>query len=255
MNNAPTTSSSAPLTRAETSETHVGPRHVAIIMDGNGRWAHARGLERLDGHRRGVQTVREILRAGPTLGIEYITLYAFSTENWRRPKTEVAGLMTLFRLFIRREAESLHREGVRVRFIGDASRLDPDLQAHMHELEERTRDNTRLTANVAINYGGRAELAAAARRLAARAAAGLMDLEDIDEDAISAELGCDEIPDPDLVIRTSGEQRLSNFLLWQSAYSELMFVPEPWPDFTSDAFRRAIEEFSGRERRFGAVSA
>ena len=223
-------------------------------MDGNGRWANARGLARLDGHRRGIETVREILRTSPKLGIEYLTLYAFSTENWRRPAEEVAGLMGLFRYYIREEAEQLHREGVRIRFLGDPSRLESDLCEKMRALEIRTRHNDRLNVTIAINYGGRAEIAAAARRLAERVARGEIDIDAIDEARFDLEIAVDDVPDPDLVIRTSGEQRLSNFLLWQSAYSELMFVPEPWPDFTAEAFRRAIAAYGGRERRFGAAS-
>lgn len=230
------------------------PRHVALIMDGNGRWAHARGLERLDGHRRGIDTVREILRASPELGVEYLTLYAFSTENWRRPPDEVAGLMALFRLYIRREADALHRDGVRVRFIGDPNRLEPDLREKMHELENRTRHNGRLTVAIAINYGGRAEIVDAARRLAEAVSRGEIAADAIDEDALNQAMTAPDMPDPDLIIRTSGEQRLSNFLLWQSAYSELMFVPEPWPDFTADAYRRAITAFGRRERRYGAMA-
>ncbi|MBX2854308.1 MAG: isoprenyl transferase [Rhodobacteraceae bacterium] len=237
-----------------TAEQPRAPRHVALIMDGNGRWAHARGLRRLEGHSRGVDTVREILRASPELGVEYLTLYAFSTENWRRPKNEVDGLMNLFRYYIRREADQLDKDGVQVRFIGDSSRLAPDLQCEMAALVERTRENRRLVVAIAINYGGRAEIVDAARRLAEQAARGEIEAGEIDEAALTGALSAPDIPDPDLVIRTSGEQRLSNFLLWQSAYSELMFVPEPWPDFTADAFRRAIARFAGRDRRYGAVA-
>ena len=237
-----------------TAEQPRAPRHVALIMDGNGRWAHARGLRRLEGHSRGVDTVREILRASPELGVEYLTLYAFSTENWRRPKAEVDGLMNLFRYYIRREADQLDHDGVQVRFMGDASGLASDLQKEMAALEQRTRNNKRLVVAIAINYGGRAEIVSAARRLAEQAARGEIEADEIDEAALNGALSAPDIPDPDLVIRTSGEQRLSNFLLWQSAYAELMFVPEPWPDFTAEAFRRAIARFAGRDRRYGAVA-
>lgn len=228
-------------------------RHVALIMDGNGRWARARGLPRLAGHYRGVETVRALLKACPDLGVEYLTLYAFSTENWARPPAEVAGLMRLFRIYMRRDAEQLRADGVRVVFVGDPSPLDPDIQDSMRALEERTRENTRLTLAVALNYGARAEITAAARRLAHRVAAGALAADDIDETALQTELATREMPDPDLIIRTSGEQRLSNFLLWQAAYAELMFVPETWPDFTAERFKDALARFAVRDRRYGGL--
>lgn len=231
----------------------AAPRHVAIIMDGNGRWATRRGLPRLAGHRRGVDALRAVIEAAPGLGVEVLTLFAFSTENWSRPEDEVNGLMSLVRRYLRREAAELAEKGVRVRFIGDRSALAPDIQAMMTGLEERTHENNRLTLAIALNYGGRGEIAAATRRLAAQAASGEIALDDIDEAAIGGALDTHDLPDPDLVIRTSGEQRISNFLLWQCAYAEFLFVDDLWPDFTPDAFARALSAFGARERRFGAV--
>lgn len=232
----------------------VGPRHVAIIMDGNGRWAAARRLPRIAGHRRGVEAVRAVVEACPDFGVEYLTLFAFSTENWKRPAAEVAGLMQLFRHYLRREAAQLNRDGVRVRFIGDSGPLPPDISQMMQSLEETTRHNVRLTVSIAINYGARSEMARAAQRLAAKVAAGEISPADVDERAFGRELLTDGLPDPDLIIRTSGEQRLSNFLLWQAAYSEFVFAPENWPDFGRDEFARALAQFGTRERRYGTVA-
>ncbi|MEM9725386.1 MAG: polyprenyl diphosphate synthase [Pseudomonadota bacterium] len=235
-----------------------GPRHVAVIMDGNGRWAGARGMPRLEGHRRGVQAVRRVVEACPDLGIETLTLYAFSTENWGRPPDEVSGLMDLFRRYLSRETDELVRNGVRMTFIGDPAPLDDDIRRLMGAVAERTAGGRRLTVAIAINYGGRAEIAAVAQRLAAAAAAGALDPSEIDETAFGDALdragpwGAPP-PHPDLVIRTSGEQRLSNFLLWQAAYAELMFVAEAWPDFTPQILRGAVEAFARRDRRFGGV--
>jgi undecaprenyl diphosphate synthase len=231
------------------------PRHVAIIMDGNGRWAARRGLGRLYGHQRGAETLRQVVEACPDLGVEILTLYAFSTENWRRPPEEVSGLMNLFRRYLRREAAELVEKGVRLRFIGDRKRLAPDLQAMMASVERQTAGGERLTVVMAINYGGRAEIAAAARALADEVAAGTRRAEDVTEEALAACLTTADLPDPDLVIRTSGEQRISNFLLWQCAYAEFVFAPELWPDFDRAAFERALGAFGARERRFGAVMA
>jgi undecaprenyl diphosphate synthase len=231
----------------------TGPRHVAIIMDGNGRWATRRGLSRLVGHKRGVEAVRRIVEASPDLGVEYLTIFAFSTENWKRSEEEVGGLMHLFRLYIRKEAAELDRQGVRVRFIGDREALDPELRKLMNGLEARTAENGRLNLTVALNYGGRDEIAAAARRLAEAAARGEIDPAEIDEDRFAGFLYTDGLPDPDLVIRTSGEMRVSNFLTWQSAYSEYVFVDECWPDFTPEVFAHALGAFGARECRFGAV--
>ena len=230
------------------------PRHVAIIMDGNGRWATRRGLPRLEGHRRGVESVREVVEACPDFGIEYLTLFAFSSENWKRSEEEVSGLMGLFRRYFRKEAASLVERGARVKFIGERSALDSDIQDMMASLEAQSAANTKLTIVIALNYGGRGEIARAAQRLAADVASGKKSLEDVTEMAIGAALDAPDVPDPDLVIRTSGEQRISNFLLWQCAYAEFLFVDELWPDFNRDAFARALAAFGARERRFGAVA-
>ncbi|MEI4470280.1 polyprenyl diphosphate synthase [Frigidibacter sp. MR17.24] len=227
--------------------------HVAFIMDGNGRWATSRGWPRLVGHRKGAERVRELVRACPELGIGHITVYAFSTENWKRSTEEVIGLMSIFARYIRREADELSSAGVRLRFIGDRSRLDPKLQQLMCAIERRTAGNRLLQFNVAINYGGRDELARAARQLAADVQAGLLTLEDCDQAALEARLDTAGSPDPDLVIRTSGETRTSNFLPWQAAYSEYEFTPTLWPDFTPEHLAEILTRFGLRERRFGAV--
>lgn len=227
------------------------PRHVAIIMDGNGRWAKARGLPRNLGHRQGVDAVREVVRACGRLGIEYLTLYAFSSENWKRPETEVAGLMELLRIYIRRELDDLAGNGVRVRVIGDRTRLAPDIVELITSAENRTRDNGKLTVIIALSYGGQDEIVTACRQIAAEAAAGRLKAEDINAEMVAAHLQTAGIPDPDLIIRTSGEQRLSNFLLWQSAYSELIFVDKLWPDFAPDDLAAAVVEFQRRDRRYG----
>ncbi len=229
------------------------PLHVAIIMDGNGRWATNQGWPRLVGHRRGAERVRTIVEACPALGITHLTLYAFSTENWKRSTEEVIGLMTIFSAYIRSEAKRLSSEGVRLRFIGDRSRLDRKLQRLMAWIEARTAMNDRLHLTVAINYGGRNELARAARALAERALRGEIDPARIDEAALSGALDTHDLPDPDLVIRTSGETRISNYLLFQSAYAEYEFTPTLWPDFTPDELGRIVLRFAGRERRFGAA--
>ena len=228
-------------------------RHVAIIMDGNGRWAAQRGLSRYAGHQRGVESLRDVVEACPDFGIETLTLFAFSTENWRRPAAEVEGLMMLFRRYLRREAAELVSKNVRVRFIGNRAGLAPDIQALMAGLEAQTAHCTGLCVVLAVNYGGRADIAEAARRLAAEVAAGRLDSADVNEHRLSAVMSTAGLSDPDLVIRTSGEQRISNFLLWQCAYAEFVFVPELWPDFTRDVFERALGVFRARQRRFGAV--
>ena len=229
------------------------PRHVAIIMDGNGRWAAQRGLPRIEGHRRGVEAVRGLVRHAIEFGIQFLTIYSFSSENWRRPPQEVSDLMGLLRRFIRHDLADLHASGVRVRIIGSREGLAPDIVSLLDEAEVLTRDNHRLTLVVAFNYGGRQELVAAARKLAARAKAGELAPEAIDADLFEAALDTRGIPDPDLVIRTSGEQRVSNFLLWQAAYAEFVFAPELWPDFDRAAFLSALEAFGQRERRFGGT--
>jgi undecaprenyl diphosphate synthase len=231
------------------------PRHVAIIMDGNGRWAAARGLPRVEGHRRGVEVVRRTVRAAADIGIQYLTIFSFSAENWSRPETEIGELMGLLRRFIRNDLAELHRAGVRVRIIGERDGLAPDIGRLLTEAEELTKENDRLTLVVAFNYGARQEIVRAARRMAEQVAAGRVRPEEIDVDRLSQALDAPEIPDPDLIIRTSGEQRLSNFLLWQSAYSELVFVPTYWPDFDRAVLEAAIREYQQRERRFGGLVA
>jgi undecaprenyl diphosphate synthase len=229
------------------------PRNVAIIMDGNGRWATMRGLPRLAGHRRGVERVRDIVKACPDLGVEQLTLFAFSTENWKRSEAEVNGLMRLFRRYINKEASKLVEKGVKVRFIGSRDRLDPGLCRLMDGLEYQTRDNDRLILSVAINYGGRDELVRMAQDIARRTEAGELKPTDVSEEMVARSLDTADMADPDLVIRTSGESRISNFLLWQAAYAEYTFEPTLWPDFTPEIFARCLDKFGQRERRFGAV--
>ncbi|MDC0737063.1 isoprenyl transferase [Cognatishimia sp. SS12] len=232
-----------------------GPRHVALIMDGNGRWAQARGRPRLFGHHAGAKRVKEIVRACKPLGVKYMTIFAFSTENWKRTQSEVSGLMSLFRQYIRKEARGLKAEGVRVRFIGDRVRLDEKLVKLMNELEEMTAENDVVNLTIAINYGGRDEVARATKRLARDVANGTLSPDDVDEETLPRYLDTHVLPDPDLVIRTSGEARISNFLLWQSAYAEYEFIDTLWPDFTEEEFTRIVGSFGGRKRRFGAVPA
>ncbi len=235
------------------SQEAPAPAHVAIIMDGNGRWAKARGLPRTEGHRRGIDAARNVVQAAANLGIGHLTLYGFSTENWKRPKAEVDDLMGLLRYYLRSEAATLDRNGVRLKVIGDRTRLAPDLVKLITDVETKTRDNVKLTLVIALSYGSRHEIIDAVRSLAAAARDGTLDPHDIDEAAVNARLATAGIPDPDLVIRTSGEQRLSNFLLWQCAYSELMFVDTYWPDFGEDDLADAVREFQRRERRYGAA--
>ncbi|MCX7289125.1 MAG: polyprenyl diphosphate synthase [Rhodobacterales bacterium] len=236
------------------SEAGIRPvNHLAIIMDGNGRWATNRGWPRLVGHRRGAERVREIVRVSPDLGIRWLTLYAFSTENWKRSTEEVLGLMAIFARYIEREADRLAKSGVRMRFIGERGRLDPKLQRLMAGIEARTAGNDRLNLTVAVNYGGRDEIVRAVRRLAEAVAAGVLDPQHISEGAFAGALDTGGLPDPDLVIRTSGETRTSNFLPWQAAYAEYEFTGTLWPDFTPDELAAIVTRFSNRERRFGAV--
>lgn len=232
-----------------------GPRHVAIIMDGNGRWAQARGRPRLFGHHAGARRVREVVEACPHLGIKYLTVFAFSTENWKRTQVEVAGLMSLFRRYIIKETRTLADNGIRVRFIGDRVRLDAKLIELMDSLEEETKDNDLVHLTVALNYGGRDEVARATKRLARDVADGRLKPEDVDEETLPKYLDTRVLPDPDLVIRTSGEARISNFLLWQSAYSEYEFIDTLWPDFTAAELERLCRNYGARERRYGAVLA
>ena len=227
------------------------PRHVAIIMDGNGRWAARRGLPRAAGHRAGAEAVRTTLKAAARAGVEVLTLYAFSSENWRRSDEEVTDLKGLLAYYVEKELDTLHREGVRLQLIGDPSAFGPQLVQRLERAVERTAGNTRLTLVVALNYGARGEIAAAARGLAQDVAAGRREADSIDEQAISDALDTAGLPDLDLLIRTSGEMRLSNFLLWQAAYAELMFVDTLWPDFDESAFQDALRQFAGRQRRFG----
>jgi undecaprenyl diphosphate synthase len=227
------------------------PAHVAIIMDGNGRWAKARGLPRIAGHRRGGDAVRRAVEAAGELGIRYLTLFGFSSENWKRPTHEVDDLMTLLRHYLRGEVAELHRNNVRVRVIGDRERLAPDIVTLIDNTEALTAENSGLQLSVALSYGGRAEITGAARRIAEAAAAGRLDPAQIDEACFARHLLTADMPDPDLVIRTSGEQRLSNFLLWQTAYSEFVFIDTLWPDFSKSDLERALSEFYGRERRYG----
>jgi undecaprenyl diphosphate synthase len=231
------------------------PAHVAIIMDGNGRWAQARGLPRIEGHRRGVEAVRRAVRSAIELGLRYLTIYSFSSENWSRPAAEVSDLMGLLKRFIRNDLADLHRNNVHVRVIGLRRNLSADLRALLNEAEELTRSNSGLTLVVAFNYGARQEIVEAARKLAMEAAAGRLDASAIDEGALGSQLDTVGIPDPDLVIRTSGEQRLSNFLLWQAAYAEFVFLPMHWPDFDHAAFQSALDQYAARERRFGGTPA
>ena len=231
------------------------PRHVAIIMDGNGRWAAARGLPRGEGHRRGVEALRRTIRAAGDIGIEIVTIFSFSAENWSRPAGEVRELMGLLRRFIRNDLAELHKSGVRVRVIGERDDLDPDIGRLLVEAEELTRDNDKLTLVVAFNYGARQEIARAARRIAEEAVQGRLAAADVTVETVGRFLDAPDLPDPDLIIRTSGEQRLSNFLLWQAAYSELVFVPVNWPDFDRAALEAAIREYRQRERRFGGLIA
>ncbi|KAB0681793.1 isoprenyl transferase [Aureimonas leprariae] len=230
------------------------PQHVAIIMDGNGRWAQARGLPRTIGHRRGVEAVRDAVRTAGDLGISYLTLFAFSSENWRRPEQEVGELMGLLKLFIRRDLADLHKEGVRVKVIGARHNLAPDILSLLEEAENLTRDNTSTTLVIAFNYGAREEVARAARRIAERVMSGAAALADIDAELLDSHMDTAGIPDPDLIIRTSGEMRLSNFLLWQAAYSEFVFLPCLWPDFDRKAFEEALREYASRDRRYGGLS-
>ena len=236
-------------------DTSVGPKHVAIIMDGNGRWAQMRGRPRLMGHHAGARRVRDIVEACPDQGVKYLTIFAFSTENWKRTQTEVAGLMKLFRLYIQREARNLLANGVRVRFIGDRVRLDNKLVRLMDELELLTSQNELVHLTVALNYGGRDEVTRATQRLAHDVGTGKLSPADVCDETLPKYLDTYFLPDPDLVIRTSGEARISNFLLWQSAYAEYEFIDTLWPDFTPLIFAKVLSGFKARDRRFGAVKA
>ncbi|MBP2559160.1 undecaprenyl diphosphate synthase [Neorhizobium galegae] len=235
-------------------ELAIIPQHVAIIMDGNGRWANKRGLPRTVGHSKGVEAVRETVRAAGDAGVKYLTLFAFSSENWSRPETEVRDLLGLLRRFIRQDLAELHRENVRIRVIGEREKLRSDILPLLLEAEETTKFNTALTLIIAFNYGARDEIARAVAMLARDVEAGILKSSEIGPDEISARLDTAGIPDPDLIIRTSGEERLSNFLLWQAAYSELVFLPDYWPDFDRKLFLDALKIYASRDRRFGGLS-
>lgn len=222
-------------------------------MDGNGRWATQRGRPRLFGHHAGAKRVREVVQSCPDVGVDYLTIFAFSTENWKRTQVEVAGLMSLFRRYITKEARALDQFGARVRFIGDRMRLDAKLIKLMDDLEEMTSSNTAVNLTIALNYGGRDEVARATKRLARDVAQGRLSPDDVDEETLPRYLDTYVLPDPDLVIRTSGEARISNFLLWQSAYAEYEFIDTLWPDFTAEEFASLCASYGGRDRRFGAV--
>lgn len=231
------------------------PQHVAIIMDGNGRWAQMRSLPRTSGHKQGVEAVRRTVRACMELGIAHLTLYSFSSENWSRPLEEIKFLFNLLRRFIHQDVAELHASGVKVKIVGSRENLDPDLISLIEESETLTAHNTKMTLVVAFNYGGRDEIARAVQQIAGRVASGEMMPDDVTEAAIGNHIDTAGIPDPEMIIRTSGEKRLSNFLLWQSAYSEFVFVDEHWPDFNIDLLVSAIEAFNARDRRFGGISA
>ncbi|MET3527582.1 isoprenyl transferase [Phenylobacterium koreense] len=235
--------------------TPHAPLHVAIVMDGNGRWAKRRGLPRQLGHPKGVDAIRRVVEAAPDHGVGWLTLYAFSTENWRRPAGEVAEVMRLLKLYVNSDLEKLARSGVRIRILGRRTGLPPDVAEIVERAERRTAGNDKFFLQVAFNYGGRADLVDAARALAADVASGRLAPEDISDELLQAKLSTDGLPDPDLVIRTSGEQRLSNFLLWESAYSEFVFQDVLWPDYNAEYLRAAIDEYNKRERRYGGAVA
>ena len=230
------------------------PNHIAIIMDGNGRWAQERALPRAEGHRQGAEAVRRTVTACRELGVPYLTLFAFSSENWKRPETEVDDLMDLLRIYLTEEVDELNDQDVRLRVIGDRSRLAPDICSLISQGEGLTASNSAMTLTIALNYGGQAELVCAIKQISERVAQGELSSNEVDESLVSQHLYTKDLPDPDLLIRTSGEKRLSNFLLWQSAYSELLFVDQYWPDFDKDSVIQAVQEFSARDRRFGATA-
>ena len=229
------------------------PRHVAVIMDGNGRWAEARGLPRTAGHKRGAEAVRNTVEGAVEEGIRYLTLFGFSSENWKRPAGEIRDLMGLLRFYLKSEIKKLNKEGIRLRVIGERHKLDADIVSLIEESEELTRNNHRLDLTIALSYGSRAEITSAVKAIAARTASGEISVDDVTETLINAHLYTSDIPDPDLLVRTSGEHRISNFLLWQMAYTELVFLDKLWPDFSKDDLRVAIKEFQSRDRRYGAT--
>ena len=244
--------------RAGSRVHHAGsdvavPRHVAIIMDGNGRWAKARGLPRSAGHRAGAEAARKALRAAGEAGVECLTLYAFSSENWRRPKAEISDLTGLLRFYVKREIEDLHREGIRLKVLGDHTAFESDVARLVDQAVAKTAENRRMTLAIALNYGARNELVQAMRSLAEQVQSGTLAPAEIDEGRVETALDTHDLPPLDLLIRTSGEQRLSNFLLWQAAYAELLFVDTLWPDFDGDTMRAALAEYARRERRYGGL--
>jgi undecaprenyl diphosphate synthase len=244
-----------PVAAPQAGSLRAGLRHLAIIMDGNRRWARARGMPPVFGHQRGAEAVRRTVEGCRRWEIQYLTLFAFSSENWKRPASEVNELMNLLRFYLRREINELARGGVRLSFLGERELMADDIAEMMADAEQRTRHNSALVLTIALNYGSRREIAGAARRLAERVAAGELDCADIDEQTFGHTLNALDLPDPDLLIRTSGEQRLSNFMLWQLAYTELVFLPVHWPEFDKRHLDRAIAEFRRRERRYGASGA
>ena len=229
------------------------PNHVAIIMDGNGRWAAGQGLPRTVGHQRGADAVKKAVQSAIGMGVGYLTLFGFSSENWKRPKNEIKDLMGLLRFYLKKEIAELNSEDIRFRVIGERKRLDEDIVSLIENAEQLTTGNKRLTLTIALNYGARAEITAAARQIAEDVLAGSLKVEDIDETEVAERLFTADIPDPDLLIRTSGEERISNFLLWQLAYAELVFIDTLWPEFSGDDFESAVIEYQGRERRYGAT--
>ena len=258
MSEPKSSSSVLPQASAETGDVATlrsPPRHVAIIMDGNGRWAKARGLPRALGHKEGVEALRRTVEACRDLGVAHLTVFSFSTENWNRPQTEIDALFDLLRIFVRRDLARLHKDGVRIRIVGSRDGLSDEIIGLIDEAIEKTRDNTRLTLNIAFNYGGRGEIVAAMQAIAREIEAGRLKASDVNEALIARMLWTADSPDPDLVIRTSGEYRLSNFLLWSGAYAELMFMDLWWPDFTRESLEKAIDAFRRRDRRFGGLGA
>jgi len=235
----------------DTSDTPNIPKHVAIIMDGNGRWAQKRGSPRIAGHKAGVETVRSVITTCVEKGIEVVTLFAFSSENWRRPEKEVTLLMGLFLMALQREVKKLHKNGVRLKIVGDVSAFDEKIQKSIIKAEELTKDNKTLVLNIAANYGGQWDITQSVKSLATKVEAGELKANEITPELISQNLSMSDLPEPDLFIRTGGEQRISNFLIWQLAYSELYFTDTLWPDFDKQAFEEALKSFAGRQRRFG----
>lgn len=235
------------------SEPPPVPRHIAIILDGNGRWAAARHLPRSVGHKRGAEAVRRAVEGAGDLGISYLTVFGFSSENWKRPRAEILDLMQLLRFYLRNELKKMMENGIRLRIIGDRTKLDPDIVALIEEVENATKENTGVNLTIALSYGGRREIVEATRRIAQEAAAGKIAIEEISESLFAKHLETADIPDPDLIIRTSGEKRISNFLLWQSAYTEFVFLDKFWPDFTQKDLEDAVREFASRERRYGTA--